>query len=102
MKLAKRKRVSMNKTLNTPLNPSSANEDKENRLIFKALHQYKQPLTRRKLSEITSLEIATLCRLLYNLTNKSKSLKVAKIARCPKTKKLVYHYYFTEGLENGI
>jgi hypothetical protein len=87
----------------TPFKSLTANEDKENRLIFKALHQYKQPLTRRKLSEVTGLEIATLCRALYNLTYKSKSLRVAKIARCPKTGKLVYHYYFAkEGALNGI
>jgi hypothetical protein len=88
----------------TPFKSLTANEDKENRLIFKALHQYKQPLTRRKLSEVTGLEIATLCRALYNLTYKSKSLRVAKIARCPKTGKLVYHYYYfaKEGALNGI
>jgi hypothetical protein len=77
-----------------PLKSSTANEDRENRLIYKALHQYKQPLTRRKLSEVTGLEIATLCRALYNLTYKSKSLRVAKIALCPKTGKKVFHYYF--------
>jgi predicted transcriptional regulator len=80
----------------TPFKSLTANEDKENRLIFKALHQYKQPLTRRKLSEVTGLEIATLCRALYNLTYKSKSLRVAKIARCHRTGKRVYHYYFVK------
>ncbi|MET4080064.1 hypothetical protein ABIB40_000004 [Pedobacter sp. UYP30] len=86
----------------TPFKSSTTNEDKENRLIFKALHLYKQPLTRRKLSELTGLEIATLCRALYNLTYKSKSLRVAKIARCPTTGKRVYHFYFAkEGAQNG-
>jgi hypothetical protein len=80
----------------TPFNSSSANEDTENRLIFKALHQYKQPLTRRFLSEVTGLEIATLCRALYNLTYKRKSLRVAKIALCPKTGKKVFHYCFAK------
>jgi hypothetical protein len=84
---------------NTALNNSldafgKQSKDKENQLIFKALHQYKQPLTRRKLSEVTGLEIATLCRALYNLTYKSKSLRVAKIARCATTGKLVFHYYY--------
>lgn len=78
----------------TPFKSSSTNEDKENRLIFKALNQYKQPLTRRKLSEVTGLEIATLCRALYNLTYKSKVLKIAQIKPCPKTKKQVFHYNF--------
>lgn len=86
-----------------PFKSLTANEDKENLLIFKALHKYKQPLTRRFLSEVTGLEIATLCRALYNLTYKSKLLKVAKIARCPQTGKQVYHYYFVKtGGQNGI
>lgn len=87
----------------TPFKSSTANEDKENRLIFKALQKHKQPLTRRFISEVTGLELSTLCRALYNLTYKYKSLKVAKIARCPKIGKQVYHYYFAKtGGQNGI
>jgi uncharacterized protein YukJ len=86
----------------TPVKSLTANEDTEKRLIFKVLHKYKQPLTRRFLSEVTGLEIATLCRALYNLTNKYKLLKVAKIKPCPKTRKWVYHYYFAkEDAQNG-
>lgn len=82
------------KHFRTPFNSFGANEDTEKRLIFKALNHYKRPLTRRFLNEVTGLELPTLCRALYNLTYKYKSLRVAEIKRCPKTGKKVFHYYF--------
>ena len=91
--------------MTAPNNKSSntRSEDKENRLIFKALHKYKQPLTRRFLSEITTLEISVLCRALWDLQHKRKLITVSKIARCPKTGKLVFHYYFAKtGGHDGI
>lgn len=92
----------MNPTPNNSFNSSTGNEDKENRLIFKALLKYKRPLTRRFISECTNLEIATLCRALFNLVHKRRLLKVALMAKCPKTGKRVYHYYFAkEGVQNG-
>jgi hypothetical protein len=93
--------------MDAPLNNSlgcsgERHEDKEKQLIFKALYEFKQPLTRRKLSEITFLELPTLCRSLYNLVHKRKLLTVAKIAPCAKTGKRVYHYYFALNSKEGI
>ena len=86
--------------MTTPLN-LMANEDKENRRIFKALIKYYQPLTRRFLSEVTGLELPSLCRALYNLTYKRKLLKIAEIKPCPITGRKVYHYYFDDTLKVG-
>jgi len=84
--------------MTAPNNKSSNSqcEDKENRKIFKALLKYKRPLTRRFLSEVLLIEISVLCRLLWNLQHKRKLITVSKIARCPKTGKLVFHYYFVK------
>lgn len=49
-------------------------------------------LTRRKLNEITDIEIGSLCRCLFNLCYKKMSLHVAYTARCPVTGKKVFHY----------
>ena len=77
-------------------------KETENKLILQALHQKKQPLTRRKLSELTGLELPTLCRALYDLTHKAKVLYVAAIRPCPITNKWVFHYYFkNKDYQNG-
>jgi predicted transcriptional regulator len=73
---------------------TSHSKDKEDRLIIKALLKYKRPLSRRFLSEVLLIEISVLCRLLWNLQHKRKLITVSKIARCPKTGKRVYHYWF--------
>lgn len=86
---------------NTPLN-STATKDKENLLILQTLIKYKKPLTRRFISECTQIEIASLCRALDSLTNKRRILRVSLIAKCPKTNKLVYHYYFTKHVEGVL
>ncbi len=78
-------------------------KDTEFRLIFKALHQFKQPMSRRQLSMATGLEIANLCRALFNLQNKRRVLKIAQVKPCSTTGKRVYHYYFADkvGGQNG-
>lgn len=85
--------------MNTPLKSLFAgkqSKDTEYRTIIKTLLVEKQPLTRRRISEITKLELPTLCRALYNLTYKLKLLKIASIKPCITTGKLVYHYYFID------
>ena len=89
--------------MKTPsLKSLTANEDKENRLIFKTFLTYKKPLTRRFLSENTGLELPSLCRALFNLTNKKRLLKVAKIKPCPKTGKSVIHYFFDDFIKGQL
>lgn len=75
----------------------------EYRLIFKALYEFKQPMSRRQLSIATGLEIANLCRALFNLQNKKRLLKIAQVKPCATTGKRVYHYYFADkkGGQNG-
>lgn len=70
------------------------NKASENRLIYNALRQVKQPLTRRKLSEDTGLEIATLCRALFNLIHGPRTIKITHYAPCKKTGRTVMHFYF--------
>lgn len=92
--------------MKTPLNNSllpDSHKDTETRIIITTLIAEKQPLTRRRISELTGLELPTLCRSLFNLTNKIKILHVAAIKPCVITGKCVYHYYFLDsigGLEN--
>lgn len=76
----------------------------EKRLVFKALYHNRKALTRRKLTEITDLELATLCRILFNQTYKSRTLKISHIKPCKSTGRYVYHYNLidaVEGLKNG-
>lgn len=68
------------------------NEDTENRLIYQALRSIKQPLTRRELSMRTGLEIATLCRALFNLIHRNRTLKVSHYAPCKHTRRTVMHF----------
>ena len=86
--------------MNTPLNKSflagKRDEDTENKIIIETLLAENEPLTRRRISEITGLELPTLCRALFNLTNRSRVLTVAQIKPCSVTKRHVYHYYFNE------
>lgn len=63
----------------------------EYRRVLKELAAY-PALTRRQLSRITSIEIATLCRCLFELVHKRKTVVVAYTARCIYTGKRVYHY----------
>lgn len=79
------------------------NEYTEYRLICNALHFTKQPLSRRKIAELTGLELPTLCRALYNLTYTKKVLEIAQIKPCEATGRNVYHYYFKKekGAANG-
>jgi len=64
--------------------------NRENIKIRSAL-KISQPCTRRKLSEITGLEIPTLCRALFNLYTEDK-VQVTHYAKCPKTGVVVMHY----------
>lgn len=87
-----------------PNNFTRHDKYREKRLVFRALYHYQRALTRRELSEITGLEIATLCRILYDQTYKSRTLKISFIKPCKTTGQNVYHYDLidaVEGLENG-
>ena len=87
-----------------PKNFTIHDKYKEKQLVFKALHNSCKALTRRELSEITDLEIATLCRILNNETVKSRTLKISFIKPCKTTGRNVYHYDLidaVEGLKNG-
>jgi len=73
-------------------------------LVFRALYHYQRALSRRELSEITHLEISTLCRILNNETVKSRTLKISFIKPCKTTGRNVCHYNIidaVEGLKNG-
>lgn len=72
------------------------NKVSENRLIYRSLREAKQPLTRRQLSERTGLEIATLCRALWNLIEYPRTIKVTHYAPCKKTGRNVMHFYFNK------
>lgn len=72
------------------------NKDNENRLIYQALRKVKQPLTRRELSMRTGLEIATLCRALWNLIHRSRTLKVSHYAPCKYTRRRVMYFDFRD------
>jgi len=63
----------------------------EYRLVLKELASY-PALTRRQLNIITKIEIATLCRCLFELVHDRKTVVVAYTARCIYTGKRVYHY----------
>lgn len=77
----------------TPRNPLFVpqNKERENTLIYKALATY-QPCTRRKLSDLTGLEIATLCRALFNLVYRLETIKVSHYAPCKVTGVEVMHF----------
>lgn len=85
--------------LDTPNNFKSHNKDSENRLIYKALRKAKQPQTRRQLSESTGLEIATLCRALFNLIHRNRTIRITHYAPCRKTGKSVMHFWFNKRKE---
>jgi hypothetical protein len=55
------------------------NKPSEDRLISDCLILV-QPCTRRRLSELTGLEIPTLCRALFNLVNKTEQVKITHYA----------------------
>ncbi len=63
----------------------------EYRRVLKELASY-PALTRRQLSIITKIEIATLCRCLFELVHDRKTVVIAYTARCIYTGKRVYHY----------
>ena len=87
-----------------PKNSIRHNKDKESKLVYKALYKECRPLTRRELSDITGLEISTLCRILFNQTYKSRTLKITYIKPYKTTGRNVYHYNIidaVEGLKNG-
>lgn len=69
---------------------------KETALIFKALLAANQPLTRRQLSYLTKLEIATLCRALFNLVYQKKTVKIAKYDICITTGRKVMRFAVSE------
>ena len=87
-----------------PKNSIRHNKYNEKSLVFRALYHYQRALTRRELSEITHLEISTLCRILFNQTYKSRTLKITYIKPYKTTGRNVYHYNIidaVEGLRNG-
>jgi predicted carbohydrate-binding protein with CBM5 and CBM33 domain len=87
-----------------PNNFTRHDKYKEKQLVFKALYNSRKALTRRELSEITDLEIATLCRILNNETVKSRTLKISFFIPFKTTGQNVYHYNIidaVEGLKNG-
>lgn len=87
-----------------PPNFITHNEYKEKKLVFRALDNSTKALSRRELSEITGLEIATLCRILFNQTYKSRTLEISYSKPCKTTGRNVYHYNFidaVEGFKNG-
>ena len=87
-----------------PKNSIRHNKYNEKSLVFRALYHYQRALTRRELSEITGLEIVTLCRILFNQTYESRTLKIIYIKPCKTTGQNVdYHNIIDaiEGLKNG-
>ena len=73
----------------------------ENKRILKALSATKYPLTRRELSERSNLEIATLCRALFNLVYKRKTVHIIKLDYCKTTGRKVMHFaIIREGVKN--
>lgn len=87
-----------------PKNSIRHNKYTEKRLVFKALYNSRKALTSRELSEITGLEIVTLCRILFNQTYESRTLKITYIKPCKTTGQNVDHYNIidaVEGLKNG-
>mgnify|MGYP003574942292 CR=1 FL=1 len=64
---------------------------KVQKAIIITLHKLKEPLTRRKISELTSVEICTLCAQLSKL-ERSKLVIRAYSAKCPTTGIKVIHY----------
>ena len=82
-----------------PANFTRHNEYTEKRLVFRALYNSPRALTRRELSDLTGLEIATLCRILFNQTYKSRTLKISYSKPCKTTGRIVYHYNFIDAVE---
>jgi hypothetical protein len=88
-----------------PTNFITHNEYTEKRLVYRALYNSPRALTRRELSEITGLELPTLCRILFNQTYKNRTLKISYSMPCKTTGRNVYHYNFidaVEGVKNGF
>jgi hypothetical protein len=81
--------------------PGKAPKINEYKLTIQTLREYRH-LNRRQISRITHLEIATLCRTLFNLV-KRNYVKVAFRGKCPITGKWVYYYTLSkqEGLSDG-
>jgi len=69
------------------------------RLVFSALYHYQRALTCRELSEITGLEIAILCRIIFNQTYKSRILKISYIKPCKTTRRNVYYNNLIDAVE---
>ena len=87
-----------------PKNSIRHNKYTEKRLVFKALYHNRKALTSTKLSEIIGLEITILCRILFNQTYKSRTLKISLFIPFKTTGRNVYHYNIidaVEGLKNG-
>jgi hypothetical protein len=87
-----------------PKNFTIHDKYKEKSLVFRALYHYQRALISRELSEITGLEIATLCRILFDQTYKSRTLKISLFLPFKTTGQNVYHYNIidaVEGLKNG-
>ncbi|QNL49240.1 hypothetical protein H8S90_21255 [Olivibacter sp. SDN3] len=80
----------MRKDLTPALN-SEHDKYNEEKLIFKALYK-NQPVTRRELSNATNIEIASLCRVLFNLVYYTGQVKIAYRKKCPNTGRTVMHF----------
>ena len=77
------------------------NKANENKLIIIALLGTRHPLTRRELSERTGIEISCLCRALFNMVYKRKTVFIAKYGKCKSTKKTVMHFSLFKGGKHG-
>ena len=76
----------------------------EKKLVLKTLYKSRKNLKIKNLSEITGLEIVTLCRILFYQIYKSRTLKISHIKPCKITGQNVYQYNLidaVEGLKNG-
>jgi hypothetical protein len=64
----------------------------QKKAIYQAISIH-QPITSRRLSQITGQERSSVCRSLYDLMNEiTPSIKECFIGRCPITKRNVKHY----------
>jgi hypothetical protein len=64
----------------------------QKKAIYQAITIH-QPVTSRRLAQLTGQERSSVCRSLYDLLNEiNPSIRVCFIDRCPKTKRNVKHY----------
>lgn len=68
--------------------------------VYALLSIKETPLTRRQIRQLSGLEIAALCRCLRDLQDENL-IEVAKIDKCPVTKRMVQYYQCISRKEGG-